>query len=465
MATIDRAWDITEAAQTVPQRTVVAVRPMSAREAQLHRVFGYVLLLYMYMFVSRIPELVSWLHIGLLLQPLLLIGLVMTKETTILQRVKPARWLIAFTIWLAICVPFSTWPGGSFATLVKVAQSLLMVAYILAFVQSIRDVMRIFTVIGWASSTIALISFVFRSSNIDNRQGLGGSASLADPNFFAIYLLVGLAFLCLVAAQGRGFVRIVSMALIPVNLAGVLRSGSRAGLVTLVAGLVMILVYGSRKQRTAILSACLAGLLLSSVYLPAKIKDRFSDWFAPGAVKAFFTPEKAERASVEYDQDIGVNSAEASSEARLYLLRRSLVLTAKNPIFGVGPDEFPEAEAKDAGEMGEKGLWHYTHNTYTQISSEMGVPGLVLFAGALYWSYSGLSAIRKRGPTKNIRQVALFLQSAYFMLLVGSFFLSLGYGGLPFAMIGISTAFKRAVQRYVGESSNQILRPTVSLAV
>jgi O-antigen ligase len=247
--------------------------------------------------------------------------------------------------------------------------------------------------------------------------------------------------------------------LIPLNVYGVLRSGSRAGLLTLVSGLIMFMVYGSKKQRAALLVACFAGLALSTVYLPDKVKDRLTDWFAPGAARAFFAPESAERASVESDQDIGVTTAEASSEARLYLLRRSLILTAKNPIFGVGPDQFPEAETRDAEENGGHGLWHASHNTYTQMSSETGIAGLVLFVGALYWSYSGLSAIRKNGPTREIRQIALFLQTAYFMLLVGAFFLSLGYGGLLFAMIGFSAAFKRAVRSYVEDSNPQALQP------
>ncbi|HZD32189.1 MAG TPA: O-antigen ligase family protein [Candidatus Angelobacter sp.] len=470
MATIDRSWDTTQviadpgAVREVLPQGAPAVRFQSSRDATFHRVFGYVMLLYVFMFISRLPELVSWLHIGLILQPVLLIGLVMTKETTVLLRVRPARWLLVLTVWIGVCVPFSLWPGGSFQTLIKTILSLLMVAYILAFTQSIRDLMRLLAVTGWASSAIALLSF-FTSTAINNRQGLGGSASLADPNFFATYLLTGLACLCLTVAQGRGFARIFSLVLIPLNVYGVLRSGSRAGLLTLVSGLIMFMVYGSKKQRAALLVACFAGLALSTVYLPDKVKDRLTDWFAPGAARAFFAPESAERASVESDQDIGVTTAEASSEARLYLLRRSLILTAKNPIFGVGPDQFPEAETRDAEENGGHGLWHASHNTYTQMSSETGIAGLVLFVGALYWSYSGLSAIRKNGPTREIRQIALFLQTAYFMLLVGAFFLSLGYGGLLFAMIGFSAAFKRAVRSYVEDSNPQALQPKMSLAV
>jgi O-antigen ligase len=400
------------------------------------------------MYVSRAPELISWFHIGLLLQPLLLVGLFMTDETFVLTKVRSARWLIAFTIWIAICVPTSAWPGGSFAALVKTAQSLLFVAFILAFVQSFREVTRTLATVGFASGAIAIFSFI-SSSDIANRQGLGGSASLADPNFFALYLLVGVVFLCFTAYQGRGVVRLCSLALIPLNLVGILRSGSRAGFITLAVGLIMFLIYGSTRQRTFILSVCLVGAVGAAVLLPHDIIVRFTDILGPTAFRAFTT---GKRTQVEEQNLAQITVAESSSEARMYLLRRSLILTAKNPILGVGPDQFQTAEAADAASRGESGAWHYTHNTYTQISSECGIPGLIMFGGALIWAYSGLSQMRRRGPTRLIRQTALFFQVSYFMLVVGAFFLSMGYGGLPFVMIGLSETFKRAVNRQAREA-------------
>ena len=429
-------------------RVQPAVRSRPGGGTQIHKIFHYILIVYVFMYVSRIPELVSWFHIGLLLQPLLLVGLFMTDETFVLTKVRSARWLIAFTVWVAICVPTSAWPGGSFAALVKTAQSLLFVAFILAFVQSYREVMRTLATVGFASGAIAIFSFI-SSSDINNRQGLGSSASLADPNFFALYLLVGVVFLCFTAYHGSGLMRLCSLALIPLNLVGVLRSGSRAGFITLVVGLIMFLVYSSAKQRTVVLSVCLAGALGALVLLPGEIIHRFTDFLGPTAIRAFTT---GKRTQVEEQNLAQITVAESSSEFRMYLLRRSLILTAKNPIFGVGPDQFQTAEAEDAVKRGESGSWHYTHNTYTQISSECGIPGLIMFGGALIWGYSGLSRIRRRGPTRLIRQTALFFQVAYFMLMVGSFFLSLGYGGLPFVMIGLAETFKRAVNRQVRET-------------
>lgn len=460
MASMDRAGNTAHvtsedgAARNGLLRGRAATRPEGSRESQLHRVFSYVLLVYLFMYISRIPELIPWMHFGLILQPILLVGLFMTGETDIFAKVRPVRWLTAFTVWVAICVPFSFWPGGSFLMFLKTLQSLLMVAFIVAFVRSVRDVMRALAVVGLASGAIAVLSFV-SSSNIGNRQGVGGSASLADPNFYALYLVVGVVCLCLTASQGRGWMRLCSILLIPIDLAGILRSGSRGGLATLLVGIVMFFAYGSTKQRIVTASACLTGILLAAFFLPTYIKTRFTD---------FFAPDSGQNSGLAFDADQGVTVAEASSEARIYLLQRSLVMTAKHPILGVGPDQFQSAEAADAARLGRRGAWHYTHNTYTQLSSELGVPGLILFITALFSSYRGLPALRKRGPTRKIRQMALFLQTGYVMLMVGAFFLSLGYGGLPFVLIGLSAVFQLAVGRDVRQTRARALSPEMIVA-
>jgi O-antigen ligase len=466
MSTTSRTWETAgvvvndSPARSALTKVEAAVRSRVAGESRIDAIFRYVLLLYLFLFVSRAPELAPFLRIGILMMPILLIGMVMTSRTGVLLETRRGRWLIGFTVWVAVCVPFSFWPGGSFQVMLRTAQSLVLVAFILAFVRSVRDVMQALTVCGLASGAIAVVSFL-STSYIDNRQVLGGSGSLGDPNFYALYLIVGLPLLCLTASQGRGWLRLCSIALIPIVLAGIVRSGSRGGLIALLAGLIMFWVHGTQKQRTVLLSTCLLGVLLSAVFLPKSIKVRFTSWFAPSGVSVLVTGQR----KAEFDADLGENNAQSSTEARMYLLRRSLEFTFKHPLFGVGPDMFQEADGLDAKSHGVNGIWHVTHNTYTQMSSEVGIPGFILFAAALFGSYRGLAAIRRRGPTRHIRQVAFFLQLAYVMLMVGAFFLSLGYGGLPFVLIGLSEAFKLAVRRHVKESSPRMLQPEASLAV
>jgi len=137
--------------------------------------------------------------------------------------------------------------------------------------------------------------------------------------------------------------------------------------------------------------------------------------------------------------------AAGSAELRKQLLIRSLELTAEHPLFGVSPGEFIDAEAAETGEEGRRGMWHYSHNSYTELSSKTGIAGLVLFVIAFFGAYRGLSPIRNKYPDLRVRRAALFTQMALFMTAVGAFFLSIAYGGIVIVVIAISATLQATV--------------------
>lgn len=76
------------------------------------------------------------------------------------------------------------------------------------------------------------------------------------------------------------------------------------------------------------------------------------------------------------------------AENRRLLLKESIAVTLRRPIFGVGVGNFPvyvNGMNKEEGRLKE--AWHGTHNTYTQLSSETGIPGLAIFIGILVVSW------------------------------------------------------------------------------
>jgi len=56
--------------------------------------------------------------------------------------------------------------------------------------------------------------------------------------------------------------------------------------------------------------------------------------------------------------------ASLSAQQRKELLFKSLKVTVRHPLFGVGPGNFEVVS----------GAWDVTHNSYTQISAEGGIP-------------------------------------------------------------------------------------------
>ncbi len=412
-------------------------RPRTVRRSsrsKLYKPFHFVLLVYLFFYCSRIMELIPYLRIGLILQPILLIGMIMTQRSTAILRMPLGKVLIAFTAWIAICVPFSVWRGGSFTVFLVALQAFALVVFMAAFIQDVPDCFRVMWTVGLAMAAVGVLALLMGGGKVgpgrvqDFRLGLGGKTNtLADANFLCLYILVGLPFVWFSVSRKTGIKKVLMMSLMLPMFAGAARTGSRMGLLALAAALLLYLIFASVKQRMIVIIAGVVLLALGLSYLPSRIIERFT---------TFFQAHSAESAE-----------AAGSAEARKQLLLRAMLLTAEHPLFGVGPGEFIDAEAEQAGEEGHRGMWHYTHNSYAELSSETGLIGLVLFVIALFGAYRGLSPIRNRYPDASIRRAALFTQMSMIITAVGAFFLSIAYGGIVLVIIAISTTFQAAAAR------------------
>ena len=420
---------VTEAAATPSEAKRLAV----SRDG--YKAFHWLLLAYLFLYCSRITELVPSVRLSVVLSVVLIAGLLITGAAMRIFRLPAGKALAALTVWVAICVPTSVWPGGSFQQFRTTLQALLLIAYMGAFIRSIRDVRNAMYSIGLGMGAVAVLSFLITSRlpNVggEGRMGLGESASLQDPNFYSLYLLVGLPFLFMAVSLEKGYKRILALLLMLPIMAGLARTGSRMGLLVFVASLVFFLIRATSRQRIVVSVVLALAFFIGVPLLPGNVIKRVTTFLTPGSDQISVQTEAAE-----------------SAQNRLDLLWRSIVMSAEHPFLGVGPGQFMEAEnAKAVAEGRPRGYWLVTHNVYTQLSSETGVIGLVLYVIALFYAYRGLGAIRKRGPNLRVRAMALYIQIALFAVILGGFFLSIGYGGLPWILIALSSIFQVAVAR------------------
>jgi len=408
------------------------------RRPEFYKPFHLIFMVYLFLYCSRIPELVPSMHLGLLLQPLLLIGMFMTGTTKSIFKSDIGKLMTAFTFWVGLCVPFSVWKGGSFTTWTTTLQALLLLFFMAAFIRTVEDCMRAMWVVAVSMGVIGILSMLIGGgtggSATEARLGLGSKAdTLADANFLALYLVVGIPFIIFATTYKKGLMRLgLFLMLIPV-LAGFARTGSRMGLLAFLAGMILFFCFATALERMAILCGGILFIALAVTLLPDKILDRFTTYFvAKSAAQA---------------------EAASSAQTRKLLFMRSIQLSFEHPILGVGPGEFMDAEAEEAAAAGKQALWHYTHNSYTELSSETGFPGLILFLWAFYRGYRGLSPIRNRYRYSQVGRAALFLQIGVLMSCVGAFFLSIAYSGLLYAILGISAAFQLAVNKEIQEAA------------
>ncbi len=438
------------AVSPAPAKTITPEAPRSAsKPGQSYALFHYALVFYIFLFCTRLPELFPSLHLAMAMSVVMLAGLIATGRGGELFKTKLGKILTVFTAWTAICIPMSVWPGGSFDVLKGVVQSVLFIACIIAFARTLKEMKHCMYALGAAMGTVAVLSLtMFREAatqattgleafgvqappkpgEAEQRLGLFHSATLQDPNFMSLYLLIGLPFLWLGVRKGGPVARACFLLfLIPVFVA-VGHSGSRMALILFAIGLLMFLKSATTKERVFALASIIVLGCVMIPFLPQTVTNRFMTLFKP-ETDTWESKEAADSAAV-----------------RLKLLQRSIEITAKHPLFGVGPGQFAVAENLLAKEEGkEHGIWYYTHNAYTQTSSEAGIPALILFIWAIVVSYRGLDNIKKRGATEEIREMGKAVQLSMWMTILGGLFLTIGFGGVPFMIMGIAVSFKLAV--------------------
>lgn len=359
---------------------------------------------------------------------------------------KPARYWLGFLICMLLAVPFSTWRGDSLA----LAQTYVRNDFIMLLVTAGLAV-------GWAEcrlmfyalslaalANIATTRLLMAQAENSNRIFLTLKGSITDPNDLAAHLLLVLPFLLFLILRPRTLtvVRLALLLALTYGLFLVLRGGSRGGFVALIISLIFAVILGSKRQRIILGVAAPIVLLVVVSVLPGSTWQRLN---------SFTGGEKSDEVALE------------SSRARIYLFKKSLEFTVKRPIFGVGPGQFMNFEGTSAAAEGQHGYWHATHNTYTQVSSECGIPAFIFFVGAIISTFAMLRRIRKKSLGLNKREIT----TAAFCMTIGligyvtaSVFLANAYRFQFLAISGVVIAVWRAILRLeatsrIAESSTE----------
>jgi O-antigen ligase len=174
-------------------------------------------------------------------------------------------------------------------------------------------------------------------------------------------------------------------------------------------------------------------ILLTFLVLPKTILQRYT---------TMYSSENA---------DLNGGEAEASKERRNQLFRASLRFTFEHPLLGVGMRQFPNYEGGAARQIAQHGLWQETHNTYTQVSSEDGIPALIFFLLALGSTYRLLSKNYQRVLHDKrftaFRSMAFCIMLAMVCYATAAIFLSQAYFFYFPLVSGLAIAMNSALQR------------------
>jgi len=297
----------------------------------------------------------------LIAPPALLLGLFTGSVQRTFRHRAPWYWC-AFYGWMVLATPFSSWRGGSMDRVLDGRFNLMLLIVVGGLIVTWKDVRAVFyTIAAGAVGNLLTTRYFLSQSGGRIQLGLAGF-DIANSNDLADQLLLVLPFVLFIAMDRR---RNVVLRLLPLPVFGygvwvVLGTASRGALIGLAAVMLFLLCFGSMKQRIAAVLAGLAVLSIAFVALPGAVRGRLGTLFGG-----------KEEEAVE------------SEESHSYLFQKSVLFTLQHPIFGVGPDQFSNYEGGTSVKEGRIGNWHATHCSWTQVSSECGIPALIFYVAGL----------------------------------------------------------------------------------
>ena len=290
------------------------------------------------------------------------VRLVLTHRVTIT--------LIGLFLWECLSALFGVWRGGSIGVLTNDGIRSLGWFFV---VLSLVNYWKVFSTAVAAVALSGLYAALWALTAGQYHEGRleVGGGTFADPNALALFLTVSLPMWWLLMRLSPSYLMkaVYLICTVPILIVFA-KTGSRGGFVAIVIMLAVHFVKGTSSMRWRIMICTALVTMMAPFFLTSYLMERFVTFF-----------------SVSNDSENAINLAGndvASSMSRKELLMQSLEITARNPVFGVGPGNFADVvyrEFKAGG--GLQFINHATHNTYTQYSCEAGIPAMLLFIYSL----------------------------------------------------------------------------------
>lgn len=235
---------------------------------------------------------------------------------------------------------------------------------------------------------------------------------MTDRNDFILAVLVSLPLLLFIVKHYKGYFRIPVRILIGLfmvfSVIAVPLSNSRGGILGLAVTVLFTTALSKRKWRNLALLIALTPLILLAV--PQSVWERMN--------------------TIE----LGEHQEEGSAAERLQQMTGGIHMARDNPLTGVGPYSFINY------------ILDYTpakleaHSVFIKCAAELGIPGLLIYLGSLFYIFMGLFSIYRRyfGIDKFISSLAVSLCMSHISFWATAAFVNQLYSEYYWCLIALS---------------------------
>ncbi|MFN2577911.1 MAG: O-antigen ligase family protein [Pyrinomonadaceae bacterium] len=250
-----------------------------------------------------------------------------------------------------------------------------------------------------------------------------GTGIFGNTNDMALHLVTMLPISVAFFFGSRNLIKkILHAVCAALMIFGIVLSYSRGAFLGVLVVFVFFAVKIGQRSKFEIAVLLVAGAAALIVLAPAGYGDRLLSIFMPGL------------------------DTNGSADSRRGELFRSIYVALRHPLLGIGMGNYQ-------ANMSYKGL--VTHNSYTQVASEMGMIALVLYTTFILTPLRKLGIVARQtlgsGENSPIYYLALSLQASLLVFMVSSFFLSVAYGWNVFYLVGYAVCFRRIYESETGK--------------
>ena len=406
--------------------------------------FGLLVFFTFLMFGRPFDFVLSFLHIPMLAACLGLIAALISRSLRDGLTSNIGRWLVLYSVWLVLAVPTSYWKGGSVELLTdgwsKSFAFFVITASLAVTVQHTIKIMRTMAYAFSFAAILALLVGITDMGRLTLPQGLYSGA-----NDLATAMMIGVV-VCWFMVQNPAhgiFRKVLGLLCLVLLILVMLKTGSRGALITLIVVTLFLQEYYSVSKKLFFVTILLVGGFVFALTIPAELRNRYITLFSGSGEGSISDSDRIQRIATA-----------GSSNERLYLLLTSLRFTAQRPIFGYGPGQFMTAENELSVRANKlKGNWHGTHNTYTEISSEAGIPALVFFVLCMLACRKELKRVEKlcleARQTEKLQEISIAAVALKMLLLAYAVFFMfehIAYSPFLPSLAGLIFSFSRAAR-------------------
>ena len=366
----------------------------------------------------------SFLGIFTMVTPIKIIGSLTFISTLIHYGGKKSAWdffkkpqirlFLFFLIW--IFISGITQPGwASRENFTMFISNAILGVTILILIKNAKK----FRLMLWfiiISISFICLQTVLSYLGIDRAGGTG-----YGPNEFAIAILPFIAITFYMALGEKNMVlKLILVSIATVIFLALISTVSRGGIVGL-GGILLISAFKAKKKIVSILLVCIISILFLN-NMPQNLRERFKKTQVTNDARGIG------------DGDID------STTRRYYLAQAGWRIFLSHPIFGIGVGNYYYENRNYAPVIPGR-----AHNMYLEIMAELGLIGIILFLGTIFFTFKSLNKIIKSKSPLNGYAKGFYIGLVGF--LIAGIFLHAEQDRILWFLIFMSAALERIYEK------------------